>query len=70
MGYGASVILDPPFADAVGRVRTALAEQGFGVLTEINVTAMLQARLGVQIEGYRILADLRTWTDPTEGRPD
>jgi hypothetical protein len=31
---------------------------------------MLQARLGVQIEDYRILADLKTWTDPTEGRPD
>ena len=42
--------MDLPFADAVGRVRTALAEQGSGVLTEINVTAMLQARLGVQIE--------------------
>ena len=24
---------------------------------------MLQARLGVQIEDYRILADLKTWTD-------
>ena len=60
MGYSTSVTVDLPFADAVGRLRTALAEQGFGVLTEINITAMLQAMLGVQIEGYRILEDLKT----------
>ena len=32
-----------PLAGAVGRVRAALAEQGFGVLTEIDVTATLRA---------------------------
>jgi uncharacterized protein (DUF302 family) len=55
MSYGTSVILDLPFADAVGRVRAALAEQGFGVLTEIDVTATLRARLGDQMEDYLIL---------------
>ena len=55
MSYGTSVTLDLPFADAVGRVRAALAEQGFGVLTEIDVTATLRARLGEQIEDYLIL---------------
>ena len=55
MSYGMQVTLDTPFADAVTRVRTALADQGFGVLTEIDVTATLQARLGEQMEDYVIL---------------
>ena len=55
MSYGTSVTLDIPFADAVGRIRAALQEQGFGVLTEIDVTATLRARLGEQIEDYIIL---------------
>ena len=55
MSYGTSVTLDLSFADAVGRVRAALAEQGFGVLTEIDVTATLRARLGEQMEDYLIL---------------
>ena len=55
MSYGTSVTLDLPFAEAVGRVRAALAEQGFGVLTEIDVTATLRARLGEQMEDYVIL---------------
>jgi uncharacterized protein (DUF302 family) len=55
MSYGTSVTLDLPFPDAVGRVRAVLAEQGFGVLTEIDVTATLRARLGEQMEDYIIL---------------
>ena len=55
MSYGTSVTLDLPFPEAVGRVRAVLAEQGFGVLTEIDVTATLRARLGEQMEDYIIL---------------
>lgn len=55
MSYGTSVTLDVPFADAVDRVRAALREQGLGVLTEIDVTAILRARLGEQMEDYIIL---------------
>ena len=55
MSYGTSVTVDIPFADAVGRVRAALQQQGFGVLTEIDVTATLRARLGEQVEDYIIL---------------
>ena len=55
MSYGTSVTLDISFADAVSRVRAALREQGFGVLTEIDVTATLRAKLGEQIEDYIIL---------------
>jgi uncharacterized protein (DUF302 family) len=50
MSYGKTVTLDIPFPDAVDRVRAALQEQGFGVLTEIDGTATIQAKLGEQIE--------------------
>ncbi len=37
MKYFDSVRLDLPYEQAVTRVREVLAEQGFGVLTEIDV---------------------------------
>jgi uncharacterized protein (DUF302 family) len=55
MSYGTSITVDLPFADAVARVRDALTAQGFGVLTEIDVTATLRAKLGEQMEDYVIL---------------
>jgi uncharacterized protein (DUF302 family) len=55
VSYGTQVALKAPFAEAVARVREALAAQGFGVLTEIDLTATLEARLGKQIEDYLIL---------------
>ena len=55
MSYGTQVKLEAPFGEAVKRVRAALAGQGFGVLTEIDVTATLRAKLGEQMEDYVIL---------------
>jgi len=55
VSYGSRVTLDLPFADAVARVREALTDQGFGVLTEIDVTATIRAKLGKQMEDYIIL---------------
>nr|WP_238847480.1 DUF302 domain-containing protein [Nocardia arthritidis] len=43
------------FGQAVGLTRDALAEQGFGLLTEIDVRATMRAKLGVEMEDYLIL---------------
>lgn len=55
MSIGISVVVDAPFEVTVGRVRDALAAQGFGVLTEIDVKATLAAKLGAEMEDYLIL---------------
>ncbi|MEU1980911.1 DUF302 domain-containing protein [Nocardia sp. NPDC019395] len=43
------------FDDAVARTRAALSEQGFGVLTEIDMRATLETKLGLEMEDYLIL---------------
>jgi uncharacterized protein (DUF302 family) len=50
-----STALRTTFDDAVKRTREALAEQGFGVLTEIDMKATLKAKLGQDMEDYLIL---------------
>jgi uncharacterized protein (DUF302 family) len=55
MNYGKSIRLPAPFAQTADRVRQALKDQGFGVLTEIDVRATLREKLGEDIEDYLIL---------------
>ena len=55
MGIALSTTLHTSFEDAVERTRKALAEQGFGVLTEIDMKATLKAKLGEDMEDYLIL---------------
>lgn len=54
-GYGISVSLDRPVSEVVPEVRQALADQGFGVLTEIDVRATMKAKLDVDVPEHLIL---------------
>lgn len=42
-------------SEAEAAVRAALLEEGFGILTEVDVTATLQNKLGVATKPYKIL---------------
>lgn len=55
MDYGTTVRVDLGFEEAGTRTRAALQEQGFGVLTEIDVQSTLKAKLGEDMEPYLIL---------------
>ncbi|MEY9928143.1 uncharacterized protein (DUF302 family) [Catenulispora sp. GP43] len=55
MSYGTAVTVDRPHAEVVGRVREALSEQGFGILTEIDVQATMREKLGEETGPYLIL---------------
>ncbi|MBZ4557957.1 DUF302 domain-containing protein [Mycobacterium avium subsp. hominissuis] len=50
-----STTLHTSFPDAVDRTTKALADQGFGVLTTIDVKATLKQKLGADMEDYLIL---------------
>ncbi len=53
--YGFSINLNDGFEDTIGRVTEALKQQGFGILTEINVKATFKAKLDVDRRPYTIL---------------
>lgn len=53
--YGFSTSLNDSFEDAIARVTKALKEQGFGILTEIDVKATLKSKLNVDRLPYTIL---------------
>lgn len=53
LGFGLELPLS--YEQAVERVTTALKEQGFGVLTTIDVKATLQEKLGEEFRPYTIL---------------
>ncbi len=53
--YGFSINLNTGFEDAINRVTAALQEEGFGVLTEIDVKATLKAKIDVERLPYTIL---------------
>lgn len=54
-GYGLGVDSTLGVGEAEQAIRTALAAEGFGVLTEIDVAATLKAKLGLERRPYRIL---------------
>ena len=53
--YGMTRTVRLGYEEALTRTREALAGEGFGVLTEIDVTATLRQKLGVEFRPYVIL---------------
>jgi len=48
MSYAHTVTVALPYEEAVQRTRESLTEQGFGVLSEINVRSTFEAKLGIE----------------------
>ena len=55
MTYYFAKRIDASFEEAVARTRQALTREGFGVITEIDVTDTLKTKIGVEFRPYLIL---------------
>lgn len=55
MNYGIKKQINYPFTDAVTKTKAALSEEGFGILTEIDVKATLKKKLNADWDNYVIL---------------
>lgn len=55
MAYYFNTVLDCTFDEAVARVTEELKNEGFGILSEIDVQAALKKKLNVDFRKYRIL---------------
>lgn len=55
MNYYFAKTLDLPFEAVVAKTREALSQEGFGVITEIDVRQTLKTKLGVEFRPYLIL---------------
>ena len=55
MEYGITKQIDASFDEAVEKIRQALTDEGFGILTEIDVKATLKNKLDVEYDNYLIL---------------
>ena len=53
--YGFHATLKTTFDEAVPRVIDALKQEGFGVLSDINIQAAMKEKLGASMRPYRIL---------------
>lgn len=55
MAYTFDRTVDLDFEEAIERFEATLADEGFGILTEIDVKATLKKKLGIERNPYRIL---------------
>jgi uncharacterized protein (DUF302 family) len=53
--YGFNTTLHMPFDAAITKVTEALKQEGFGILSDIDVKATLKAKINADIPRYRIL---------------
>lgn len=53
--YGFSRLVDLPYEEAVEKAHAALKDEGFGVLSEIDIQAKLKEKLGVDFRRYVLL---------------
>lgn len=53
--YGFGLKVDLPYAEAVERTKAALKEQGFGVLTEVDIKQTMKEKRGIDFRPYVIL---------------
>jgi len=59
MSYALTTTVRRPFADTLAATRASLVDQGFGILTEIDIQATLKAKLDVDIPPQVILGACR-----------
>ena len=55
MDYYFSKTVSDSFDEAIARVTAGLKEEGFGIMTEIDVTKTLKEKIGADFRPYRIL---------------
>jgi uncharacterized protein (DUF302 family) len=59
MGYTLSTTVHRPFAEVLGATRDALKDEGFGILTEIDLADTLMTKIGAEIPPQVILGACR-----------
>lgn len=55
MSYYFSKTLSARFDEAIQRTTEALAKEGFGIITEVDIKQTLKTKIGVDFRNYRIL---------------
>ena len=53
--YGQHISISGPFASAVDKVTAALKNEGFGILSDIDIQKAMKEKLGVEMPAYRSL---------------
>lgn len=53
--YGQFIQIPGPFAAAVDKVTAALKQEGFGILSDIDIQKAMKEKIGVEMAPYRIL---------------